>query len=102
MQTYAHSVLTLARKPSAALPFTMSLGALAVVSTTLAIYGARHGADEGASAHIFQLLIGLQLPLLAFFAFKWLRSDPRAGLSVLALNGAAIAAALFPVWWFGL
>ena len=33
-----------------------------------AIFGIVHEADEGAAAHIFQLLMATQLPLVAFFA----------------------------------
>jgi len=92
----------LARKPSAALPLLMSLVALATVIASVALFGAGPEPDEGAAAHVFQLLIGLQLPLLALFAVRWLRCDLRAGLAVLALNSAVIGAALLSVWHFGL
>jgi len=102
MATYPASFFVMARKPSAALPLLMSLGALATVIVSVAVFGTRPEPDEGAAAHIFQLLIGLQLPFLAVFAVRWLRRDLRAGLAVLAIDGAAIGAALLPVWYFGL
>jgi hypothetical protein len=41
-----------------------------------------------------------QVPVVAFFAIKWLPKQPRQGLMVLALQLVAAIAALFPVWWF--
>lgn len=102
METYPHSVLTLARKPSALVPLAMSLSAFALVMISVKLLGAHPERDEGAQAHIFQLLIGLQIPLLAFFGFKWLRQDLKTGLSVLGLQIAGIGLALAPVWYFGL
>jgi hypothetical protein len=55
-------------------------------------------ADEGAAAHVFQLLLVVQLPIVAFFAIKWLPRDPRHALYVLALQAAAGLAALAPVF----
>ena len=84
---------TLLKKPSAALPIVMSLAGIAVVVGHAAIYGTAHEADEGAAAHIFQLLMVLQVPLVGFFAFRWLPRVPRQTLSVLTLQaGAALAA----------
>lgn len=102
METYPHSVLTLARKRSAVVPLAMSLAAFAAVVISAEMFGAHRSADEGALAHIFQLLIGLQIPLLAFFAFKWMRRDAKSALSILALQVAAIGLALLPVWYYQL
>jgi len=59
----------------------------------LAIHGAVvHEADEGAIAHLWQLLMAGQLPVLAYFAIKWLPQAPGQTLCVLALQtGAALA-----------
>ena len=100
--TYPGNVTALVRKPSGMIPIIMSAAALAVVLTAVAMVGARHEPDEGAAAHMFQILIAGQLPFLAWFAFHWLRRDFRSALSVMLLQGAAIAVALFPVWYFGL
>lgn len=93
---------TLIKHPSAWLPIAMSLAALATVLTSVAIYGIVRGSDEGAGAHIFQLLIALQVPLVAFFALKWLPKVPREALGVLALQVCAVLGALAPVFWWKL
>ena len=81
------------KQPSAFLPVAMSLAALAMVLGHAAIYGVVHEADEGAAAHIFQILMAAQLPVVAFFAIKWLPRAPGQALRVLALQaGAGLAA----------
>ena len=81
----------------------MSLTALALVIGYAAMVGtdpARQGDDEGAAAHIFQLLLAGQLPVVGYFAIRWLPTETRQAFVVLALQAAAGLAALFPVWWF--
>jgi len=90
------------RQPSAFLPLAMSIVALAVVLVHLAIFGVVREADEGAAAHIFQLLIALQFPVVAFFAFRWLPKAPGPTLRILALQFCAVLAALEPVFIFKL
>lgn len=102
MATYPSSVLVLARRPSAFVPIVMSLAALVLVLGTVATFGVVHEADEGAAAHVFQLLIAGEMPVLAFFVVRWLRQDLRAGLTMLGAQVAALGAALFPVWYLGL
>jgi hypothetical protein len=86
------------KQPSAFLPVAMSLAALAVVLVHVAVFGAAREADEGATAHIWQLLIAGQLPIIAFFALKWIPRDPRHAFQVLALQATAGLAALAPVF----
>ena len=100
--TYPGNVTALVRKPSGVVPIVMSALAFVTVISAVALFGARHEPDEGAAAHIFQLLIAGQLPFLGWFAFHWLRRDFRSAVSVIGLQIAAIAVALFPVWYFGL
>jgi hypothetical protein len=88
----------LVKQPSAYLPLTMSFLALSVVLFTLAIFGVPHDRDEGAAAHIWQLLMAGQVPLLLFFAAKWLPRSPRETLYVIALQAAAVIAAMAPVF----
>lgn len=105
MQTYPASIISLARKPSAFIPLAMSLCALAVVVGSVAVFGAaglRKMPDEGTAAHLWQLLMAGQLPVIAFFGFKWLARDRKAGLLILAIQLAGIGAALLPVWILGL
>ena len=81
------------KQPSAFLPVAMSLAALALMLGHAAIFGIVHEADEGTAAHIFQLLMAVQLPIIAYFALKWLPRAPRQALQILALQaGAALAA----------
>ena len=90
------------RLPSAYLPLAMSFAALATVLYHIAVFGAAHEADEGAAAHIFQLLLVAQVPVVAFFAFKWLPRRPGPALRVLGLQAVAVLAALAPVFFFNL
>jgi hypothetical protein len=90
--------LTLVKKPSAWLPIAMSAAALALVAGSLALYGITRGGDEGAVAHTWQLLMAGQLPLIAYFAVKWLRQAPRRAAPILMLQVAAGIAALAPVY----
>jgi hypothetical protein len=88
----------LMRQPLAFLPLVMSLAALATVLGFLAINGVVHQADEGTAAHVWQLLMAGQVPIVAIFAIKWLPQAPRQALPVLALQAAAALAALLPVF----
>ena len=85
------------KHPSAFLPIAMSLLAVGVVLTHLAFVGAAPQQDEGAAAHLWQLLMAGQLPIILFFAIRWLPHAPRCALPVLALQAAAAIAALAPV-----
>jgi hypothetical protein len=90
------------RRPSALVPPAMSLTALAIVMGHIAMYGHAREADEGAAAHLWQILMAGQLPVLAFFAIKWLRRAPKQALSVLALQAGAVFASMAPVFYFNL
>jgi len=97
-----HSFGAIMKKPSASLPLAMSLIALAMVLGHIAIYGVAREADEGAAAHLWQLLMAGQLPIVAFFAIKWLPRVPRQALYVLALQAAAWLASMAPVFFLHL
>jgi hypothetical protein len=99
MNTQANLPDTL-RHPSAFLPIAMSLLAVGVVLTHIALFGTarQRQADEGTAAHLWQLLMAGQLPIIVFFAIRWLPQAPRYALSVLALQAAAAVAALAPVY----
>ena len=92
------------RRPSALIPIAMSCAALATTLGYVASVGvaAAHQPDEGTAAHIFQLLMAGQVPVVAFFAMTWLPRAPRQSLRVLALQASAALAALAPVYWLGL
>lgn len=90
------------KKPSAFLPLAMSFAALATVLVHVAMFGVAREADEGTTAHIWQMLMAAQVPIVAFFAIKWLPRTPRQALLVLALQGGAALAALAPVFFLNL
>ena len=96
----AFSVLL--KRPSAFLPVAMSAAALAVVLVSVVFFGVVREADEGTAAHLWQLLIAGQLPVVAFFVFKWLPRAPRAALPVLAIQAVAFLVALAPVYFLHL
>ena len=90
------------KQPSALAPIAMSIAALAVVLGKVLIFGVVHEADEGAAAHVFQLLMAAQVPVVAYFALKWISRLPGQALCVLALQAGAAIAAFAPVYWFKL
>jgi hypothetical protein len=88
--------------PTAFLPILMSIAALALVLGHIAIYGVVHETDEGAPAHLFQLLMGAQLPIIFFFAVKWLPQAPKKTLQILALQILAAVPGFACVYFFNL
>jgi hypothetical protein len=80
----------------------MSLTALALVLFQIACFGAGREADEGAAAHFWQILMAGQLPLLLFFAVRWLPRRPKQAIQVMALQAGAAVAALAPVYLLNL
>ncbi|MEP6708360.1 MAG: hypothetical protein ABJC05_12615 [Pyrinomonadaceae bacterium] len=94
--------ISIMRKPSAFLPLVMSFAALAVVLGHVAMYGIAREADEGTAAHLWQILMGAQMPVVAFFAIKWLPRTPSQALLVLATQACAGLAALAPVFFLKL
>jgi hypothetical protein len=95
------SFSTMIKEPSGFLPIAMSVGALTTVVLHVALVGTARQPDEGAAAHLWQLLMAGQLPFIAWFAFKWLPRSPKQALPILALQAAAALAALAPVFLLG-
>ena len=94
--------ISIMKKPSAFLPLAMSFVALATVLVHVAMFGVAREADEGTAAHIWQILMTAQIPIVAFFAIKWLPQTPRQALLVLTLQAGAALAALAPVFFLNL
>ena len=90
------------KQPSAYVPLTMSLVALAMVLGSVARYGGGPAGDEGAVAHLWQLLMAGQLPVVAFFAVKWLPRARRQAMYVLAEQAGAALASVAAVFFFRL
>ena len=89
------------KQPSAFFPIAMSIAALLTVLYHIAMFGTAPQTDEGAAAHIWQLLMAGQLPVLPFYAIKWLPRAPGQALLVLAVQVGAALAALAPVYLLG-
>lgn len=90
------------KRPAAYVPLCMSLLALAIVVLHLARFGAARQTDEGTSAHLWQLLMAGQMPIIFFFAVKWLPQQTKPALAVLVLQflaGVAAAAPVFILEW---
>jgi len=89
---------TMIKRPSAFVPIAMSLAALTIVLVHIIRSGVAREVDEGTAAHLWQFLMAAQIPIIAFFAIRWLPQSPRSALPVLALQAVAALAALAPVY----
>ena len=90
--------LSTLKRPSALIPLGMSLAALALVAGHIAVAGVARQADEGTEAHLWQLLMAAQIPLIAFFALTTLPRAVKPALFVLLLQTLAALAAAAPVF----
>ena len=90
--------MSLIKHPSAFLPLAMSLAALALVLYRIVMFGIARQADEGAAAHIWQILMASEVLIVAFFALRYLPQQPKQALLVLALQIGAALAACAPVF----
>ena len=95
-------ILSILKRPSALIPLAMSCAALTLVLGHIALFGGARQADEGAAAHLWQLLMAGQIPIIGFFAIKWLPRTPTPALLVLVLQLVAGLAAAAPVFLLGL
>jgi len=90
---------SLLKEPSAYLSLALALSCLALVLGHFAVYGNLHEVDEGAAAHIFQILMVAQVPIVGYFAIKWLPQSPTQALQVLAIWAAVVIAAFAGVYF---
>jgi hypothetical protein len=107
MDTDPRSFGFIVKKPSAFVPLAMSLIALAMLACALTYGVVQHGSvvrepDEGTVAHLWQILMAGQMPVIVFFAVKWLPQAPRQTLYVLGLQVGAALVAMAPVFYFKL
>jgi len=89
------------RHPTGFVPLILSGLALALVVGYATFVSSAPQADEGTAAHLFQLLLVLEIPVIAAFAIRWLPVAPTRAAAVLALQALAIAIALLPVYLLG-
>ena len=76
----------------------MSLAAISVILVQIAFFGLAHEADEGTAAHLWQLLMAGQIPVILYFAIKWLPRTPGPALVVLVLQAVAGLVSAAPVF----
>lgn len=95
-------MLTTLKHPSAWLPIALSLSTIVFFFGWGLIFGFAKQDDEGLGAHLFWLIMGLQIPICLYFLFKWVPQFPRQGIAILSLQGALWLLAWTPVWYFQL
>jgi hypothetical protein len=91
-------MLDLLKRPTAFLPLAISAGFLVYMLVGIAQGTLVRQPDEGTAAHIFQLLMSLQLAVIAWFAASWLPKKRPAAVFVLCLQGAAFLAVVSIVY----
>ena len=64
----------------------------------VSLHGTAPQEDEGTAAHLWQILMAAQAPIVLFFAMKWFPIAPRAALPIVVLQVAAALAAMAPVF----
>lgn len=79
-------------------PIVLSGAAIILLLVALTTGWERGLKDEGAVAHTWQLLIALQVPLVAVFLVTTDWRKPRTVVSTLALQAVALGLALAPVF----
>jgi hypothetical protein len=107
MDSPVYTFGSLWKQPAALIPLAMSGAALLLVACVVLPELLIHHAifrdpDEGTAAHLWQLLMAIQLPIMVFFAVQWLRRAPRQTLEVLAVQAGAWLTACAPVYFLHL
>ena len=95
------TVAAMLRHPSAFLPIVMSLVALAMVAWFVTAHGVVRQPDESAQARVWQVLMALQVPVIAYFALRWIPRETRPARIVLTLQVIAAMVAAAPVLLLG-
>ena len=98
--TISNSPFGLLKLPSAWLPLALSSACLLMFLWFLIFVGKPQTPeqDEGAAAHLFQLLMTAQLPIVLYFMLRWLPKYPAKGMVVLMLVFLGWIAACLPVY----
>lgn len=82
------------------LPVVFSIVALGLVLGAVAA-GLPPQSDEGTAAHLYQLLMVAQFPLVIVFIATTDWTRPRRAMVVLAVQAIAAAAAFAALYWSG-
>ena len=91
---------SLFRQWSALVPIAMSLAGLALVLIFGLFARTPPQPDEGTPAHVWQLLMVVQAPIVLYFAIRWLPNRTRAALLVLLVQGLAWLSSLGALYIF--
>ena len=102
MKSLPDSSSTLIKVPGAFLPMAMSMTALLLLGIVATTKGLVRESDDGLAAHLWQLLIAGQVPIVAYFLLRWLPRLPRATALVVALQITVALAGMAPVYVLGL
>lgn len=89
LQYKVYTMLALLRRPSGFVPVAISAMLVALILDRVAQVGTLYQPDEGAGAHLFQILMPVQFLIMLFFAIRWLPERRTAAIEVLALQIAA-------------
>ena len=81
------------------LPIAIPVFLLLMGLRFVALNGLVRQADEGTEAHLFQLLMPVQLLLMGYFGLTWVPRLPRQALSVLALQFFLTVALFVALYW---
>jgi hypothetical protein len=92
-------MLQLLKRPTGFLPLAISAAFLVPLLAGVARGTLTRQHDEGTAAHLFQVLMPLQLVVIVWFAGSWLPKRPRSAALVLSLQGAAFLAVLSIVYF---
>ncbi|MBP7541822.1 MAG: hypothetical protein KA802_18015 [Saprospiraceae bacterium] len=95
-------MLKILKFPSAWLPIVMSIGALTVPYLLVILVGPDNTGDEGIAARTFQLLMVGQLPIILYFAIRWLPQKRKQALQILVIQFFLGMLAFAPVYFFKL
>jgi hypothetical protein len=93
------------RKPSAWLPIAISLVVFTSILCYVAVAIFSVAPEEGSRIFsiYFQWLTLAQVPIIVFFAIKWLPRQPKQAALILALQVIAAVISLAPIgifeWW---
>jgi hypothetical protein len=82
--------------------FLIPLAAFSLILVVVTTGWERNLADEGAAAHLFQLLLAMEIPVVALYVATARQRNSPALLATVALQAACVAAALGSLRFFGL
>ena len=92
-------MLDLIKRPTAFAPLLISGGFLIAFLIGVAQGTLVRQRDENTAAHLFQILMPLQILIMGMFAISWLPKCPKPAVRVLCLQGGALFAVLAVVYF---